>query len=101
MPRLQSIHGAVFGPRIGAHGTNRRQGYGASGGDRAPSDAARGIRGALLQRQTFEAGGSGAAAASALRLAFGFAHEYSDEVPGSYRPVAVPSASRVEKFPEP
>ena len=56
---------------------------------RASSGAARGIRRALLQRQTFQADRSWPAAALSFRLAARFADEHRDPVSGSHRHFAV------------
>ena len=79
--------------RGAANGTARR--------NRTSADAARGSRGALLQRQAFQADRSRIAAALPRRFAARFAHEHRDEVSGPGGHVAVPSASQVAKFAQP
>ena len=65
---------------------------GMKGRSRASAGPARRGRGALLQRQAFEADRPRSGAALSFRFAAGFAHEHRHAIPRSRRYVAVPAA---------
>src|ERR1035437_10177119 len=98
MPGVQPVHRAVFGAGPGAYGEDGGGRDGNAGGDRAHADAARGGGETLLQREAFEAGRPGAAAALPVGFAAGFADEYRDEVSGPGGPVSVHASGELAEF---
>ena len=101
VPGIQPVHRTVLRTRAGGNGAGSGVEAGDARQDRAPSDAARRIRRALLQRQTFQADRPRSAAALSLRFAARFAHEHRNPVSGSHRHFAVPAAGPVAEFPQP
>jgi len=75
MPRIQSVHRAVFRAGAGQDGAGRGAQNGLASGDRLPAAATRGSRVPLLQRQALETDRPGTGTA----LSFGFVARFTDE----------------------
>ncbi len=101
MPRVQSVHGAVFGARARQHGEGRGGENGRDGGGGPYADAARRSRRTLLQRQAFEADRPGLAPALFVGFPARFADERRAPVSGPDRHLAIPAAGSVEKCDQP
>src|ERR1700677_966854 len=80
MPRLQSVHGAVFSFGLGGNGENCRGKGGPDHRNRSRSRSAGRGTGTLLQRETLEADRTWVEAAFAFRLAVGFSNECRIEI---------------------